>query len=227
MLRWRAEEMDSGAHGSEQVKRPQRRYLFGGKEESLLGQVLGVTKGRRSARDDGDLEQGVGVFKVPATDGVSCLVICDRLLLFFTQDTRFLLQAWAERGGEMKERNVGQARDGSGAVALLSGIANAPAMTRSIAASKWLSSIDLAPWRAAISAASLQTLARSAPENPGVRVAIFFATSSLSISVCRGLRCTLKMSRRPWKRFCGTGECVKRVRQSLCVCHMLNVQFES
>lgn len=96
MLRWRAGEMDSDAHGSEQVKRPRRRHLFGGKEKSLLRQVLGVAKGRRSARDDGDLEQGVGVFKVPATDGVSCLVICDRLLLVFAQDTRFLLKAWAE-----------------------------------------------------------------------------------------------------------------------------------
>src|SRR4029450_10112982 len=44
-----------------------------------------------------------------------------------------------------------------------------PAMTRSIASSSSSSAISLRPWRADRRAASLTTLARSAPVNPGGR----------------------------------------------------------
>ena len=52
-------------------------------------------------------------------------------------------------------------------------------------------------WRAAISAASLHTLAMSAPEKPGESAASCLASSSISpASVMRG-RCTRKISARP------------------------------
>mmetsp|Transcript_27082 Transcript_27082/g.65349 ORF Transcript_27082/g.65349 Transcript_27082/m.65349 type:complete len:248 (+) Transcript_27082:1045-1788(+) len=74
---------------------------------------------------------------------------------------------------------------------------SSPPITRSIAA--WKSSIPTASFlcRAAISAPSLTTFAISAPENPGVSVESFLATSSNS-SARRSLgRCTRKISARP------------------------------
>mmetsp|Transcript_18950 Transcript_18950/g.43578 ORF Transcript_18950/g.43578 Transcript_18950/m.43578 type:complete len:226 (-) Transcript_18950:1033-1710(-) len=72
-----------------------------------------------------------------------------------------------------------------------------PPMTRSIAASK--ASCPMAPCLrlAAMSAASLHTLAISAPEKPGVSAAIFFAYTSASVSSLRLERCTAKISARP------------------------------
>ena len=70
-----------------------------------------------------------------------------------------------------------------------------PAITRSMASSSSSSAISLRPWRAESSAASLTTLARSAPVNPGVRR----ARTSRSIPGASGLprAWTLRMSRRP------------------------------
>ena len=76
---------------------------------------------------------------------------------------------------------------------------SSPAITRSTAASNDLASTAAAPHRAAIKAASLHTLATSAPEKPGVSPASFFATPwivSPSASF-RGSRCTPKVSSRP------------------------------
>ena len=74
---------------------------------------------------------------------------------------------------------------------------SSPAITRSTAASNDLASTAAAPHRAAISAASLHTLATSAPEKPGVSVESFWATVSMS-SASRILgRCTRKISAHP------------------------------
>ncbi len=48
--------------------------------------------------------------------------------------------------------------------------------------------------------ASLQTLAMSAPVNPGVRAAILRAKAALSRSVFSPPKWTLKMEDRPWKK---------------------------
>ena len=74
-----------------------------------------------------------------------------------------------------------------------------PAMTLSMAASKCLLTMDVANSRAAIRAASLHTLAMSAPVNPGVKAAIFRAKSSLTKSVFNSPKWTLKIEARPWK----------------------------
>jgi len=74
-----------------------------------------------------------------------------------------------------------------------------PAMTRSIAPSK-SSSVTFSPPRlAARRAASLHTLAMSAPEKPGVSSASFSAicSSVISLEMMIGLRCTPKIWRRP------------------------------
>ena len=70
-----------------------------------------------------------------------------------------------------------------------------PAMTRSMASSSCGWPISFRFIRAASSAASLRTLARSAPEKPGVRL----ATESRSMSLARGLptACTWRMWERP------------------------------
>mmetsp|Transcript_1957 Transcript_1957/g.4381 ORF Transcript_1957/g.4381 Transcript_1957/m.4381 type:complete len:211 (+) Transcript_1957:965-1597(+) len=72
-----------------------------------------------------------------------------------------------------------------------------PAMTRSMAASKCSGVTAAASRRAAMRAASLHTLATSAPEKPGVRAASFLAVCSASPSSERGARCTAKISARP------------------------------
>mmetsp|Transcript_47065 Transcript_47065/g.100465 ORF Transcript_47065/g.100465 Transcript_47065/m.100465 type:complete len:308 (+) Transcript_47065:991-1914(+) len=74
---------------------------------------------------------------------------------------------------------------------------SSPPMTLSIAA--WKSSISTTSflWRAAMSAASLHTLAISAPEKPGVRPASVGASSSMSSCVLSFFRCTWKISMRP------------------------------
>ena len=72
-----------------------------------------------------------------------------------------------------------------------------PATTLSIAASKCFLMILGASSRAAISAASLHTLAISAPVNPGVNAANFLPKSSLSKSVFKSPKWTLKMDARP------------------------------
>mmetsp|Transcript_27681 Transcript_27681/g.89428 ORF Transcript_27681/g.89428 Transcript_27681/m.89428 type:complete len:225 (+) Transcript_27681:1131-1805(+) len=72
-----------------------------------------------------------------------------------------------------------------------------PAMTRSMAASKHLASTAFSLRRAAMSAASLQMLATSAPEKPGVSAAIFLANVSASPSRVMPARCTPKISVRP------------------------------
>ncbi|KAK2142327.1 hypothetical protein NP493_4932g00009 [Ridgeia piscesae] len=68
-----------------------------------------------------------------------------------------------------------------------------PATTRSMACSKCCLWILVLRSRAAISAASLHTLAMSAPEKPGVWAAIFLDRSSLFISVFKDFKCTLNM----------------------------------
>mmetsp|Transcript_39198 Transcript_39198/g.126779 ORF Transcript_39198/g.126779 Transcript_39198/m.126779 type:complete len:226 (-) Transcript_39198:847-1524(-) len=72
-----------------------------------------------------------------------------------------------------------------------------PAMTRSIAASKHSAVTTLSLRRAAMSAASLHTLAISAPEKPGVRAAIFWDHVSESASSLSAPRWTRKISARP------------------------------
>mmetsp|Transcript_13904 Transcript_13904/g.36518 ORF Transcript_13904/g.36518 Transcript_13904/m.36518 type:complete len:226 (-) Transcript_13904:777-1454(-) len=72
-----------------------------------------------------------------------------------------------------------------------------PAITRSMAASKCSGSTLLASRRAAMRAASLQTLAISAPLKPGVRAESFLEVGSISPSSSRHLRCTWKISVRP------------------------------
>ena len=62
--------------------------------------------------------------------------------------------------------------------------------------------MDSANSLAAMRAASLQTLATSAPVNPGVSAAIFRAKSSLSRSDFNPPKCTLKMEARPCKMLC-------------------------
>ena len=68
-----------------------------------------------------------------------------------------------------------------------------PATTRSMACSKCCFMMLVLRSRAAISAASLHTLAMSAPEKPGVWAAIFLDRSCLFISVFNDFKCTLNM----------------------------------
>ena len=58
-------------------------------------------------------------------------------------------------------------------------------LTRSMAPLKCGRVMEVAPSLAAMSAASLHTLAMSAPVKPGVRAAIFLDKSTLSTSVFR------------------------------------------
>ena len=69
-------------------------------------------------------------------------------------------------------------------------------MILSTATSNSFNPTDSSLFLAAIIAASLQTLAISAPLNPGVKVAIFLAYSSLVLSLLSliFLRCTLNIS---------------------------------
>jgi len=43
--------------------------------------------------DDGDFEEGIGVFEEPAADSMAGFVVCDGLLLFGAENKRLLLQA--------------------------------------------------------------------------------------------------------------------------------------
>mmetsp|Transcript_116776 Transcript_116776/g.324649 ORF Transcript_116776/g.324649 Transcript_116776/m.324649 type:complete len:214 (-) Transcript_116776:210-851(-) len=72
-----------------------------------------------------------------------------------------------------------------------------PPMTRSVAASKSVRLMRLFFLRAAMMAASLHTLAISAPAKPGVRAAMRSAYLSTGPASERPLRCTRKMSARP------------------------------
>mmetsp|Transcript_30476 Transcript_30476/g.81988 ORF Transcript_30476/g.81988 Transcript_30476/m.81988 type:complete len:330 (-) Transcript_30476:948-1937(-) len=74
---------------------------------------------------------------------------------------------------------------------------SSPPMTRSTAWLKWVSVTASALCRAACRAASLHTLAMSAPEKPGVSAAIFRAASSRSSASLILPRCWKKTSRRP------------------------------
>ena len=56
------------------------------------GEVLGVAEGALAAGDDGDFEEGVGVFEVPAADGVAGFVVGDRSLFFGAEDEGFLFE---------------------------------------------------------------------------------------------------------------------------------------
>lgn len=136
------------------------------------------------------------MLKIPAAHGVSSFMIGHRGFLFLAQHSRFLLQACAEPEKKkiMKVMLQRKGKFNSCSPATMS----LPPITRSIAASKCCKVTLLAPLRAAINAASLHTLAISAPEKPGVIVAIFFATSSLEPSRRSGFKCTLNISRRPW-----------------------------
>ena len=80
-----------------------------------------------------------------------------------------------------------------------------PAITRSIASSKSVLLITLFPSRAASNAASFNTLARSAPVNPGVR----FAYEGRSTFFAIGLffACTARIAARPFKSGRSTGIC--------------------
>ena len=68
-----------------------------------------------------------------------------------------------------------------------------PAMTLSMACSKCVNFTSVARNLAAINAASLHTLATSAPVKPGVLAASFLASSSRFKWVLMGFKCTLKM----------------------------------
>ena len=84
-----------------------------------------------------------------------------------------------------------------------------PPMMRSTASRKSCLPTTLLSWRAAMRAASLQTLAMSAPENPGVWRASM-STSTFS-STLIGFRCTLKMSRRSGRS--GRSTCIWRSKR--------------
>ena len=57
-----------------------------------LGEELGVAKGALAARDDGDFEEGVGVFEEPAADGVAGFVVGDCAFFFGVEDEGFLFE---------------------------------------------------------------------------------------------------------------------------------------
>ena len=71
---------------------------------------------------------------------------------------------------------------------------SSPPITRSTASRKSWRSMVFFFFRAAIRAASLQMLAMSAPENPGVCLAR--NSTSTEVSSFRGFRCTWKMAMR-------------------------------
>ena len=103
------------------------------------------------------LQQRVGVLQEPSSNGVTCLVIRHRLLLLRLQDLSLLLQT-----SNTNRKCSVSALNTQTWFSQLGG--NSPPMTLSIACSKcfWLMASER--WRAAIRAASLQTLAMSAPD---------------------------------------------------------------
>lgn len=103
------------------------------------------------------LQQWVGVLQEPAHDGVSGLVIGYSLLLCGLQDLGLLLQTWKDHRRVTLLLLLGSSRNTSSSK-------HPPPITRSMACSKCLALTDGFRCLAAISAASLQTLAMSAPD---------------------------------------------------------------
>lgn len=102
------------------------------------------------------LQQRVSMLQEPSGHGVPGLVIRHRLLLLWLQDLSLLLQACRQRRcmkSSCRQRHAPTFER-----------SHSPPMTLSMACSKCFWLIASERWRAAIRAASLQTLAMSAPD---------------------------------------------------------------
>ena len=159
----------------------------------------------RTARDDGHLEERVGVPQEPPGHRMAGLVEGHRLRCHAARCGQ-----WKEvsncidvvaacpppfPSAALKTAQRGHTRFSSGASTCV--FFSKPATTRSMAASKCSGPTAAALLRPAIRAASLQMLAMSAPVKPGVMCANFSAISSRDPATLMLRKCTLKISTRP------------------------------
>ena len=144
-------------------------------------EVLGVAESALAAGYDGDFEEWVGIFEVPATDGVAGFVVGNGFLLFRAEDEGFLFETADGAFDGLFEVDhgdvVGTCSCGCGSLA--------DRLSRT-------ESKDVP-----IRAASLQQLAMSAPEKPGVSAASLPVRCSMSSFVTILRRWTKKICFRP------------------------------
>mmetsp|Transcript_17410 Transcript_17410/g.25361 ORF Transcript_17410/g.25361 Transcript_17410/m.25361 type:complete len:276 (-) Transcript_17410:68-895(-) len=55
-------------------------------EEHLLGQILRITECSAASRDDGNLEERIGMFQEPSSNGMACFMVCDNTLFFLAHN---------------------------------------------------------------------------------------------------------------------------------------------